>query len=276
MGSLSRRPRRGAGAFTLVELLVVIAIIGVLIALLLPAVQAAREAARRISCANNLRQMGIAVHNYHAALGSFPPGCIEPAFRKTGGRQFAWSALLLPFLEQQALYDKIDFSQPCYAEANAEAAATVLSVYICPSSRRSSPLVAGWGASDYGGLYGEAIPPIPTDGSWTAANGMMLYDRAITIAEVRDGTSNTLMVSEDSQWGDGQWINGLNIFDQKYPINYVPADPRLWENAMRSEHPSGVYGMFADGSVRFLHESMDLDILKAIITRAGGEVVPDF
>lgn len=276
MLSLPGSRRRGGNGFTLVELLVVIAIIGILIALLLPAVQAAREAARRISCGNNLRQMGIALQSYHSALGSFPPGCIEPAFQKTGGRQFAWSALLLPFLEQQPLHDSINFSQPFYAEVNAEAGATVLSVYLCPTSRRSSPLVRGLGASDYGGLYGEAIPPIPTNGTWNAANGMMLYDRAITIAEVRDGTSNTLVVSEDTTSNDGQWINGLNIFDQKYAINYTPDDPRLWENEIRSDHPGGAYGVFADGSVRFLNETMDLKILKAIITRAGGEIVPDF
>ena len=90
--------------FSLVELLVVITIIGVLIALLLPAVQAAREAARRVSCLNNLHQIGIGLQNYHAACGCFPPGGIEPAFRVSNGRQFAWSAFLLPYIEQESLY----------------------------------------------------------------------------------------------------------------------------------------------------------------------------
>ncbi len=262
--------------FSLVELLVVITIIGVLIALLLPAVQAAREAARRISCSNNLHQIGIGLQNYHLACGSFPPGAIEPTFLVSGGRQFAWSALLLPYLEQQPLWEMIDFSQPCYADANARAAATVVPTYLCPSTRRTSNLAEGRGASDYGGLYGEAIPPHPTDGSWTAENGMMVYDRAFRIADVLDGTSHTLIVSEDAGWTDGQWINGLNVFDQKYPINYVPASPRLLENEIRSDHPGGANGAFCDGSARFLSETMELKTLKAIITRAGGEIVSDF
>jgi len=97
----------------------------------------------------------------------------------------------------------------------------------------------------------------------------MLYTRAISIADIRDGTSNTLIVSEDSAWGDGQWINGLNVFDQAYPINRAPA----FENDIRSEHPGGAFGLFCDGSVRFLTETMELETLAAICTRAGGEVV---
>ena len=117
------------------------------------------------SCLNNLHQIGIGLQNYHAVYGCFPPGCIEPAFLKSNGRQFAWSALLLPYIEQQPLYATIDFSQPCYAAANAAPAAAVVPTYLCPSTPRTSPLVQGRGATDYGGLYGENIPPHPTDGS---------------------------------------------------------------------------------------------------------------
>ena len=266
---------RPAG-FSLIELLVVITIIGILISMLLPAVQSAREAARRISCSNNLRQIGIGLHGYHAAHDCFPPGCIEPTHRKSNGRQFAWSALLLPYIEQVALHAAIDFSKPCYDAANAQAAATVLATYICPSTARSSPLVQGRGATDYGGLYGEAIPPNPADGSWLAENGMMIYDCSFAIVDIHDGASNTLIVSEDCGWGDAQWINGLNIFDQKYGVNFEPPNPRLRENEIRSDHPGGANGAFCDGSVRFLTENMDLRILEAIITRAGGEIVGEF
>ncbi|HOA51884.1 MAG: DUF1559 domain-containing protein [Thermogutta sp.] len=266
----SRVIRKG---FTLVELLVVIAIIGLLTALLLPAVQAAREAARRSACTNNLRQMGIGLHNYHQALGCFPPGGIEhraminPQTKKPygpAGRQLAWSLFLLPYVEQQPLYQKVDTSKPFDAPENAEAAATILPLYICPSATTQRELRQGRGPCDYGGIYGERItsPNNPP-------KGMMLYDQALTVADVIDGTSNTLIVSEDSDFRDGQWINGLNVFDQAYAINKAPA----FENDIRSKHPGGANGLFTDASVRFLAETMDLSVLAAICTRAGGEVV---
>ncbi len=267
-------PPREAG-FTLVELLVVIAIIGVLIGLLLPAVQAAREAARRASCLNNLRQMGIAMHSHHNAHGAFPPGGIEHRWMinpTTGqrygpsGRQLAWSVYLLPFMEQDPLYRQLDLNKPFDSPENAEAAATVLSVYLCPSVPGGRGLVQGRGPCHYGGIYGERIT-----GPNNPPKGVMLYDRAISIAEITDGTSNTLAISEDSDFVDGQWINGLNIFDQAYQINYIPKDPKLWENEIRSKHPGGANGLLCDGSTRFLSETMDLNVLAWLCNRASGK-----
>ena len=243
------RPARDGG-FSLIELLVVIAIIGVLVALLLPAVQAAREAARRSQCLNNLRQIGIAFHGYHDSHRTFAPGGwlrgSTPALR-----WIAWSALLLPHAEQAPLYQSLNLDLPYNAPANRTGAATVLSVYLCPSSLRPEP-------------RGERItsPNNPPKGT-------MLYDKPISIPMIRDGTSFTLLVSEDSTFSDGQWIFARNVMDQAFPINKAPA----FENDIRSEHPGGANALFADGSARFLKETIALRPLAAICTRAGGEIV---
>ena len=240
---------------------------------MLPAVQAAREAARRAGCANNLRQMGIGLHAYHRQHNAFPPGGVEPRAminpktkKKYGlsGRQLAWSAFLLPYIEQDALYRQLNMSKPFDAAENAAAAATVLSVYLCPSVPGGDELRQGRGPCHYGGIYGERItsPNNPPKGA-------MLYDRAVSLVDVRDGASSTLIVAEDCDFTDGQWINGLNVFDQAFAINQAPS----YENDIRSKHPSGANGVFCDGSVHFLSESMDLEVLAAICTRAGGEVV---
>ena len=133
-----KRPTRRAaprGGFTLVELLVVIAVIGILVGLLLPAVQAARAAARRMSCTSNLHQIGVGLLDYHNSYRSFPPGGIELrlSWRDAAKRQFAWSAFLLPFIEQKQVHDRIDFGLPFDAPENVPAAAHVLPIYVCPS-----------------------------------------------------------------------------------------------------------------------------------------------
>jgi prepilin-type N-terminal cleavage/methylation domain-containing protein len=261
-------PRGSCRAFTLVELLTVIAIIGVLVALLLPAVQSARESARRSSCSNNLRQIGIALQLYHTAHQSFPAGGIEwrPP-NDPSKRQLAWSVFLLPHLEQQNLYDKLDLTKGFDAAENAGPASTVLSVYICPTSPRGKKLASGRGPCDYGGIYGERItsPNNPPKGT-------MLYDQWIRIDDIRDGASRTLIVAEDSQWPDGQWINGRNLFDQAFAINAAPS----FENDIRSQHVGGALCVLGDGSVRFLTDAMEVKALAALCTRAGREVVGEY
>ncbi|HEX6961434.1 MAG TPA: DUF1559 domain-containing protein [Lacipirellula sp.] len=257
------------GAFTLVELLVVVAIIGVLVALLLPAVQAAREAARRSHCQNNLRQIGVALHAYHGANGAFPVGCVEKRVHsKPEARQLAWSASLLPQLEQQPLWQSIDFSSPYDSPRNAAAARTKVPVYLCPSTTR---LAAGRdgtvvtspagdyraAATDYGGVYGAAqLHP--------SSNGVMLFDRAVSLKEITDGSSQTLIIAEDTGRGfgmDGEWINGENIFDVAGPVNAQQHDD-LW-----SDHPGLVMALRCDGSVALLFETMDAALVRAACTR---------
>jgi prepilin-type N-terminal cleavage/methylation domain-containing protein/prepilin-type processing-associated H-X9-DG protein len=277
------RPRLGRPtAFTLVEILVVIAIIGMLVAILLPAVQAARESARRAACQNNLRQIGVALLSYHDVHKHFPIGCVEKRIPSTkpNGRQLAWSAALLPNLEEPSLWSQIDFESPYDSAANSTAAVTIVSVYLCPSTVRlasgregaivGNPASTGSGeyrgaAIDYGGIYGAAqISPSP--------NGVFLYDREVKISEITDGTSHTLALAEDTGRGwltDGEWINGENIYDVSNLIN-TQQHNEIW-----SDHAGGAMALWCDGGVTLLAESMDLATLRASCTRAGNEVTSD-
>jgi type II secretory pathway pseudopilin PulG len=265
---------------TLVELLVVAAIIGALTGLLLPAVQAAREAARRVQCQNNLHQMGIALHVFHGAHRRFPVGCIDKRTAKNPyGRQLAWSADVLPHLEEIPLWQEIDFGLAYDSAANSAAAIHIIPVFLCPTTVRTatgrdgpivaSPLAAGVvkyraAAIDYGGIYGAAtVSP--------AANGVFLYDRAVTLTDVTDGASHTLAVTEDTGRGwpslpqNGEWINGENIFDVSGPIN-TQQDNEIW-----SDHPGGALVLWCDGSAGLLADTIELAVLRAACTRAGGD-----
>ncbi len=255
------RSRRGA---TLVELLVVVAVIATLIALLLPAVQSAREAARRTVCLNNLRNVGCALQGHLAAKRRFPVGCLEWRAGSVGtARCLAWSAFLLPWMEEQPLADRIDFSKPYDHPDNAAAAATVIPIFICPSAGRSGGLVGGLGRCDYGGVAGERItsPNNPEKGA-------LVHNRSFAEREIADGLSKTIFVGECSRgaWSDGQWINGRNLFDQAYAINWP-----TWEDELRSRHPSGAHAAFGDGAVRLIDESTDVRVLAAACTRARQE-----
>lgn len=254
---------------TLVELLVVVAIVAALVAILLPAVQSAREAARRTSCANNLRHIGCALHGHLLAKRRFPVGCTEwKAPGDTSARRcLAWSARILPWLEQQTVADRLDFNRAYDQPVNAVVAATTISLFLCPSAERTSPLVGGLAASDYGGLCGERItsPNSPEKGA-------LVHDRALRETDFPDGLSKTVFVGECSAgtWTDGQWINGRNLYDQAYAVNWP-----TWEDEIRSRHPGGACGLAGDGAVHFIAESMQPRVLAAACTRAGQESAAD-
>ncbi len=256
---------KGRRGFTMVELLVVIAIIGILIGLLLPAVQAAREAARQANCRNHQHQIGLALHNYHSMHRSLPIGCLEwRNFRAPQTRKnFAWSAFLLPFLEQQSLYDAIDFNYAYDHPNNVEAAATVVETYMCPTE---VPEGGPRGEISYGGLFGERIVDSRPD------DGMFLYDRKLAFRDCFDGLSNTMATGEDMIGPDSEWINGGNVFVQSHPIN----DSSVWvgDNEIRSLHPAGAMVLFMDGSVHMLNQSMDAVLVGQLITRDRMEIIP--
>jgi prepilin-type N-terminal cleavage/methylation domain-containing protein/prepilin-type processing-associated H-X9-DG protein len=263
----SRRVGFGvASGFSLVELLVVISIIGLLAGLLITAVQKSRETARRMTCLNNLRQIGLGLLAYHDANKHFPVGGLEMQFMcGPKGRQLAWSAFILPYLELSSLAKRVDYKKPYNSAANAKAAAEAVPLYLCPSFSRRSELVSGRGACDYGGIHGER-----RYSKNTPPKGVLIYDQPISFRDIIDGSSRTMAVSENS--GVGQWINAENTFEVFYTINMAPPG----DDDIHSKHPDGANGLFADGAARFLNKDMDMHILAAICTRNGRETVGDF
>jgi prepilin-type N-terminal cleavage/methylation domain-containing protein/prepilin-type processing-associated H-X9-DG protein len=267
-----------ARGFTLVELLVVVAIIGLLIALLLPAVQSSRESARRTQCANNLKQMGLGLLEYHDAKTTFPIGCI--GCTKASGLSTAWSTVVLPFVEESQAFGLYDQTAAYNSVTNRKATSVVVGTYLCPSTVTFSRVRNGnttgdvngngrydagdfMGMIDYGGMYGSS-------GFAVADNGVLVYDQTVSLRQVTDGASHTLLVGEDSGRGtsmDGEWADGGNIFDVEVAVN-TSQNNELW-----SDHPGGAQGLFCDGSVQFLADSLDLTLLSAISTRAGGEII---
>ncbi len=251
---------------TLVEVLAVVTTVACLIALLLPAVQSAREATRRTSCGNNMRNIGCALHGYLLAKRSFPVGCLEWKSGSGGSKRcLAWNVFILPWLEEQATADRLKLQKPFDDPTNAEVAATVLPVFLCPSADRKRGTVSGMGATDYGGVVGERIasPNNPE-------KGVLVTDRGYSPKEITDGLSKTILIAECAAeaWPDGQWINGRNLFDQAYGIN---ATMPFWEDEMRSRHPTAAQCLAGDGSVHLIFETIEKLVLAAAFTRGKGE-----
>ncbi len=280
--------------FTLLELLVVIGIIAVVVGLIIPAVQRVRDAAARIHCANNLRQIGLALHGYHDTRKVLPPGTRGPSDRYPF---MAWSARILPYLEQVPLWDQTDAAfahQPSFGFPQPHPGlSTVLPVYLCPADGRSNEVVGSNNMAVAFTFY------LGVSGSGRGSDGVLYYDSKVRLADVRDGTSNTLMVGERPpspiKWfgwwyaGVGQDFDGsadyLMSVAETNRTPRLPTCPRgpytfgpgsvdepcdtlhFW-----SRHIGGAHFLFCDGSTRFLHYSA-APIMPALASRAGGETV---
>jgi prepilin-type N-terminal cleavage/methylation domain-containing protein/prepilin-type processing-associated H-X9-DG protein len=188
---------RSSRGFTLVELLVVIAIIGILVSLLLPAVQAAREAARRTECVNHLKQLGLGLHNYHDTHKAFPPG----RWGNFPNKKYGFHSLLLPFIEQMNVYQSIDFTVAWDHANNVDETTVDVEVYVCPSDPQSNP-PSNWSANNYHGNEGSLLERAQS----TGANGVLYNESKILMADITDGLSNTAVFSERLL---GDWSNAI-------------------------------------------------------------------
>ncbi len=306
------------GGFTLIELLVVIAIIAVLIGLLLPAVQAARESARRSQCVNNLKQIGIALHNYQGAIGSFPPG-YSSRWKLDGGDEgkadddighgWGWASMILPYLEQPAVFDAINFGLTMTFPANDTAQTIRFNSYLCPSdtvkplipvrNQANDQTIYTVGSANYVAMYGTGeIGASPGRG-----NGMFFRNSRLGFGDISDGTSQTFFVGERSHnlsyvtWTGraiGGWLfttasfeGGTNKFNPEPEESFTmilgpveaengprtPNHPRAHVEDYWSRHPGGVNFLFGDGAVHFIKDSINTSVYQSLATRAGGEVV---
>lgn len=273
-------PSRRLG-FSLVELLVVIAIVGTLVGLLLPAVQRVRESARRMTCANNLRQCAVGTLAYEAVRKAFPPGAdLRPVGQSLpAGTQHAWSTFILPHIEEGPLASRIDLRKLWNAPGGNDVASDAsIAVYVCPSG-----IVPTIGKADYGGVSGSWIflDDVPSPGVQGLSSGMLVSvdddTRPVRGSSVTDGASHTLLVAEAADHGDyetaqdddnksGRWA-WVNCFAQAAPfVNSRGSD-------IRSNHAGGAQVGFADGHVTFFSDSMDPAVLSAVCTRNGGEAI---
>jgi prepilin-type processing-associated H-X9-DG protein len=218
--------------------------IPIMIALLLPAVQAAREAARRSQCNNNLKQIGLALQSYADVHKTFPPAYFAD---ENGKPMHSWRVLILPYLEQKALYDRYNFDEPWDGPNNRQLAALIPPPYRCPTDPTSGPAST---TTNYAAITG---PGTMFDGE-TSAN----------FGTIKDGTSNTLIVVETTAGINWMEPRDLDINQMTFQVNASPKE-------ISSHHPGGAQVVFADGHTNFLRQSMPAHILRALISKAGGE-----
>jgi len=282
---------RVQSGFTLVELLVVIAIIGVLVALLLPAIQAAREAARRMTCTNTIRQWGLALHNHHDAMRTLPPGVIYSS-------GWDWRAMSLPYLEQGNLFDTIDFdmTKTCWEKNSLpenHPASKDFGLLYCPSEPRAGQTTQWNGDRDFhvtnylgvsdqkkrGFLLGRGKPGTVME----KGDGTFYFDSSVEFREMTDGLSNCIIVGErglqrHDPWGYAvcSWSDRDAVLSMRLGIgpgnDYdVAHDHHFW-----SYHPGGAHFMFADNSIRLMNNDTSLEVMRALATIQGEEILDEY
>jgi len=294
------RSRRNG--FTLIELLVVIAIIGVLIALLLPAVQQAREAARRTQCKNNLKQIGLALHNYHDQFNMLPPAWVgvDPATRLPhveGLNGWGWASKILPQIDQAPLATRINFSLSVADPVHDELRVMTLSVFRCPSdvgperwmldSEDGDPLTE-LAIANYVGSFGtrelhdcEGLPI----GQQCVSDGVLFHNSRVRISDVTDGMSNTIFVGErrtfESAGWFSTWVGAIPEGEEAMvrilaTTDHTPNHPDNHFDDFGSHHVGGAHFLLGDGTVRFISANINLATYQSLATRSAGDLTGEF
>ena len=315
-GALPSRPPGARGGFTLIELLVVIAIIAILIALLLPAVQQAREAARRTQCKNNLKQLGLAMHNYHDATGRLPIACMSGAFTGVNAitSGYVWVRNIYPYIDQAAMFNRWNQNAGYTSAANLPLCQVPLTLMKCPSDVAAAwfnaipqqNYVVNFGNTNFGGqsnINGAAYSAGPFKYSVTTQGFSTRF------ADIVDGLSNTMLMGEIRVGKVNSDLRGLTYFPHttgftgnlppnsplkdQMPLNssttlfWCVDSPDLpcqgyqgnqgnnstYRYSLRSQHTGGAHTVLCDGSVRFLSSNIDVGLIRALSTIAGGETV---
>ena len=287
-------------AFTLIELLVVIAIISMLVSLLLPAVNSARSAARRNGCKNNLRQLGIAMHNHESSFSIFPPGYEYLESTSGNARGYSWGTHLLPFLEESNLFDQFVMEKPIHDPVNIHPREQHPEVFLCPSDTISHEGFVPMGDKEQYAMasYVANFGPPDLDETQEQRNGVFSRNSEIQTAHIKDGLSNTLMVGErengpfragasrgnhfayETTWAGAVRDIGDPTDDHGHMVlfqtGHTPNHPSSDDRDVSAPHRGFAHFLLCDGSVRAIGETIEFGVYHALGTRAGGEVVAEY
>jgi prepilin-type N-terminal cleavage/methylation domain-containing protein len=288
--------QRPSDAFTLVELLVVIAIIGILVGLLLPAVQAARESARKSQCLNQLKQLGLAMHNYEATFERLPPGYVYEPGSDGNSLGHGWGAFVLPFIEEQAIFDAIDFDLPVFHSKNQSTRETHLATFLCPTDTISPSGFIVMGNERWAmGCYVANFGPPDLDENQEQRDGVFSRNSQTRLSQIIDGLSKTLMIGERQNGPfrggvelnnhfeyETTWAASVRDIDDAtddhghmtlFQTGHTPNDALSDDRDVSASHEGLAQFLRCDGSVEPVAEDVDFALYNAMGTRAGGEAI---